>query len=468
MKRSISLLLILTFIFGILPFSLWACGGNETESSENESVSQETTENSTTTDKTDSESEESKDMNKEPINTEYVNAALNKYYEKTLLFPEDNPSYPDERGKSMTDGVIAPAGAPFSHNAFMAFNQNGYNYRSNAYAYITVDLEKVYSLDKFVAHIGTKAYLDVGIDAPQFVWVYLSTDRQNWYEAGQADFTDTAETNCIPATLALEAPLTARYVQFRFMGHSNWILVSEIEAFGREAESVIPYPETGEIKNFLFVGNSSTFYFNTPTKFKLLAESLGVKVDVTSCCLGSAWLSEYADETNKTHGTLFRSKINEKKYDYVVLQDNSGASFNESKPAIDILLPFIKDNGAEVVLYKRYSSSDVPANRINSATRHHNNYTQLADAFGIEKVSPVADAFLICIEKYPEINLYFTDNSHHNDTATYLMACVWAITYLDLDITDAEYTANLDAETAKKLRECAKIACSEGYNFPKA
>ncbi len=467
MKRLISLLLILTLTFAILPFSLWSCGSDTSNTSRNDYTSELSGDNSSENTKNSSESEESKEMNKEPINTEYVNAALNKRYEKTLLFPEDNPSYPDETGRSMTDGVTPPAGAPFSHPAFMAFNQNGYNYRSNAYAYITVDLEKIYSLDKFVAHVGTKFYLDVGIDAPQFVWVYLSTDRQNWYEAGKASFTDTSEVNCIPATLELDEPLTARYVQFRFMGHSNWILVSEIEAYGREAESAVPYPEM-DVKNFLFVGNSSTFYFNTPIKFKLLAESLGVKIDVTSCCLGNAWLSQFADETNKTHGQLFRSKINEKKYDYVVLQDNSGASFNESKPAIDILLPFIRENGAELMLYKRYSSNDVPENRLGSATKHHNNYTQLAQTFNVEKVAPVADAFLICTEKYPEINLYFTDNSHHNDTATYLMACVWAITYLGLDIDDTDYIGNLDEETAKNLRECAKIACSEGYNFPEA
>ena len=150
----------------------------------------------------------------------------------------------------------------------------------------------------------------------------------------------------------------------------------------------------------------------------------------------------------------------------VVLQDNSGANFDSAKAAVDILMPYIKENGAEVALYKRYSSSDVPANRINSAIRHHNTYTRLAEEFGIDKVAAAADAFLICTEKYPEINLYHTDNSHHNSTGAYLTACVMAIEYLGLDITDASYTAGLDEATASKLKECAYIACTEGYNYP--
>ena len=460
MKRTISLLLLMAIFFSsILTACTTADNGNET------TVSSVISENESSDDPENS-SEESKDMSKEPISTEYINAALGKFYQRSALFPEDGtPSYPDENGKTMTDGVIVPQGASFGDPAFMGFNQNATAYRTNSYATITVDLEKIYSLDKFVAHVGTAA-LGGGIDAPEFVWIYVSADYNEWYEAGRTNHTDTTETNSVAATLELEEPVTARYVQFRFMGNSNWIFVSEVEAYGREAESAIPYPRVEDLKSFLFVGNSSTFYFNTAFKFKCLAESLGVNVDVSTCCYGGAYLYEYADPDHKPHGDTFRNKIAEKKYDFVVLQDNSGSNFETAKSAVDVLLPMIEENGAEMALYMRYSSSDDPDARINSAKRHYNTYTQLAAEYGVDKVAAAADAFLICTEKYPEINLYFTDNSHHNSTAAYLIACVMAIEYLGLDVTKATYTAGLDEDTAGKLWDCAKIACTEGYDYP--
>lgn len=467
MKHTISLLLLTAMLLTIIPFSFAGCGFNKDETAE-DGIS-ESSENSlpeTESSENKSQTEEREDMNKEPINTEYVNAALNKRYEKSSLFPEDKPSYPDEMGKSMTDGVIIPEGAAFSHPAFIGFNANATGYRANGYATITVDLGKVYSLDKFVAHVGSAFYHSSGINAPEFVWIYVAHDFGDWYEAGKTNHVDTEETNSIAATLELEEALTARYVQFRFFGSGNWIMVSEVEAYGREAEEPIPYPEKADEKSFLFVGNSATFYFNSAFKFKCIAESLGINVDVTSCCYGSAYLSYYADPNYKPHGDTFRAKLAAKNYDYVVLQDNSGANFETAKAAVDVMLPMIKENGAEAMLYMRYSSNDDPAQRLNSAKRHYDTYTKLAEEFGIDKIARSAEAFLICTEKYPEINLYFTDNSHHNNAGAYLIACVMAIEFLGVDITDATYTAGLDEDTASKLKECAKLACTEGYTFP--
>ena len=176
-------------------------------------------------------------------------------------------------------------------------------------------------------------------------------------------------------------------------------------------------------------------------------------------------MHQYADG-NSTLGKLFRTKLALKDYDYVVLQDNGNADFEDSKPALDVLIPLIEQKGAEVLLYKRYSSNSDPSQRINSAYRHEVNYTKLAQEFDVEKVAPAADAFLICTEKYPDINLYHTDNSHHSDNGAYLIACVMAITYFDMDLTDNTFTAGLDEETANALKECAKIACEQGFDYP--
>ena len=396
----------------------------------------------------------------------YTNVALGKSYERSVLYPNDQkPTYADEGGKTMTDGIITPEQTKYSNEGFIGFNKNHSDYTAKGFAYITLDLGQNHLLDKFSAHIGT-AGLGAGIDAPATIWVYLSQDGETWYKAGAPKFTDTTEVDTLAVTLELDSELSAKYVQFRFVGNGNWIFVSEVEAYGIPSDTVIPYPEK-EQKSFLFVGNSATYYFNIPLKLMYLAESAGVEIDVEVCCVGSAYLSYFADANSKTHGIPFREHLANKSFDYVVLQDNSGADYEDSKPAIDILKPLIDANGAEMLLYKRYSSNDDPAQRLDSAYRHEVNYTKLAETFGVDKVAPGADAFLICTEKYPEINLYHTDNSHHGeDEGAYLLACTMAIEFLGIDLDEATYTAGLDDATVKALKECAKIACETGYDYP--
>ena len=398
---------------------------------------------------------------------DYGNKTVGKSYTRSMLYPDDSgPSYPDEGNKSMTDGVIASENAKYSDKAFMGFNKSIADYTSRGYAYITVDLGGLFYVDTFIAHVASAFHESVGISAPQYVEVMVSHDNQNWYKAGRAMIADTDEVSSIPATLELEYALTARYVQYRFVGHSNWIMVCEVEAFGAQAEEELPYPEEGEVQTFLFIGNSSTYFFDVPTKFMYIAESVGINIDVSYCCVGGAYLSQFADANDEKHGKALRQQLAEKDFDFVVLQDNANSDYEDSKPACDILVPMLRETGATVYLYKRYSSNDVPANRLDSAYRHEVNYTKLAEDFDIEKVAPGADAFLICERKYPELVIYHTDNSHHSDLGAYLLACVMAITYLAIDLDDVTYTAGFDADTVAKIKDCARMACEEGFDYP--
>ncbi len=397
----------------------------------------------------------------------YTNVVLNKTYTKSNLHPVDNPSYPDEDNKTMTDGVRASSTASYSDAAFMAFSRSSFDYNANGYSSITVDLGGIHYVDKFVVSTASAKFSKYGIDAPAYVWIYVSNDGNEWYRVGTTPHVDSTSVSTVDCTLKLDKAVSARYVQYRICCNAGgWMFISEVEAFGVKAEQAVSYPQTTADKKILFVGNSTTFFFNIPDKLFFLGEAAGMEIDVEYCCGGGAYLYHYADSTTAL-GKLFRTKLALKDYDYVVLQDNGNATYEDSKPALDILIPLIEQAGAEVVLYKRYSSNSDPDQRLDSAYRHEQNYTALAAAFGIDKVAPAADAFLICTEKYPSINLYHTDNSHHNATAAYLVACVFAITYLDMDITDNTYTAGLDAATVKALKECATIACKQGYDYNK-
>ena len=217
-----------------------------------------------------------------------------------------------------------------------------------------------------------------------------------------------------------------------------------------------------DAKKYLFIGNSATYVNGTPLKFKGLALAAGKDVDVEYGTFGSSYLSEFADE-NHQYGISFRQKLRLKKYDYVVLQDAGSCIYYNTQPAVKKLLPLIEANGAEALLYMRYSASSTAAGRIEGAKQHFDNYSKLSEEFGLP-YAPAALAYVICTEKYPEIDLYSDDNSHHSKEGSYLIACTMLMSYLGVDPRGNSYDAQL-GETAAKLQECAYIACTEGYSF---
>ncbi|MBE6683330.1 MAG: discoidin domain-containing protein [Ruminococcaceae bacterium] len=453
MKRLLTCLIAFVLVLSVFTLSLYGCESGEQSSEDQTSTAESVTEES-----------EPMIINNDPA---YSNITLGKSYTLSGLHPNnDSPSYPDENNSSMTDGVCPAETAKYSDTTYAGFNKISRSYVEKGYAAVTVDLGGIFYVDKFVATVGSSYHLDVGITAPEMMSVYISNDGKEWFRAGTAQCEDITDKSAVDITLSLNGAMTARYVEYRFLGNGNWIMVAEVEAFGIPAKEAIAYPEQKDSVSFLFVGNSSTYYFNTPNKFQLICEAAGIDIEVYYCCVGGAYLREYADANNESCGKLLRQKLAERSYDYIVLQDNSNADYNESKPALDIIMPLIKENGAIPLLYKRYSSNDVPANRPASALKHHLNYTALAKDFAIDKVAPVADAFLICEKKYPNAPLFFTDNSHHSNAGSYLIACVWAITYFDIDITNISYTAGLDSETLAAMIDCAKLACEQGYDFP--
>lgn len=227
-----------------------------------------------------------------------------------------------------------------------------------------------------------------------------------------------------------------------------------------------PEPVSTDAKKFLFVGNSSTYFSGTPIIFKGLAKAAGVDIDVDYSTFGSAFLSEFADETHE-RGRFFRNKLKNNSYDYVVLQDAAKSSYHNTKPQVEKLLPLIEDNGAEALLYMRYSAASTVDQIRKNAIKHHTNYATIAEDFDLV-CAPSADAFVYCAERYPEINLYADDGGHHSKAGAYLAACTWLYSYLGVDPTGNGYDAQLGEDTAKKLWECAKIACEEGYPFEEA
>ncbi len=226
-----------------------------------------------------------------------------------------------------------------------------------------------------------------------------------------------------------------------------------------------PEPASDDAISFLFVGNSTTYFNGTPIKFKAMAAAAGIEIDVVYCTFGSAFLSEFADASH-TRGQALRQKLAERTYDYVVLQDAASRDYYTTKPSVEVLLPLIEANGAEALLYMRYSAASTVDQIRTNAIKHHTNYATLAQDYGLV-CAPAADAFVHYAEKYNDpYTLYASDGGHHSKEGSYLIAATWLYSYLGVNPVGNTYTADLSASMVQKLQECAEIACEEGYIYP--
>ena len=216
-------------------------------------------------------------------------------------------------------------------------------------------------------------------------------------------------------------------------------------------------------KKYLFVGNSCTYVNGNPLKFRALCAAAGVDVTVDYCTKGSSNLTQWADESHE-YGKLLRKMLNEKKYDYVVFQDASGASKENTLAAVAKLVPLITAKGASPLFYMRYPDV-VPSNEkkyVEQINRFADVYSTLADTYD-SVAAPSVVAYKRCGEKYPEINLYADDGQHHSKEGSYLIACTWLYAFTGKDPVGNTYTADLPADTVKKLQEIAKDAVERAF-----
>ena len=209
---------------------------------------------------------------------------------------------------------------------------------------------------------------------------------------------------------------------------------------------------------FLFVGNSTTYVNGCPLKFQAMAEAAGKSVIVDYCTKGSAYLTQFADASLE-EGKKFRNLLSKNKYDYVVLQDAAGTTFEKAVQACDVLIPLIKANGAKPVFYMRYSDAECNPTRVNN---HYNVYSALAKKYDTI-YAPIVVSFYRCFQTYPEITLMADDGGHHSKEGSYLIAATWLYAFLGIDPLGNAYTADMPAETVKKLQTMAKSSIEEPF-----
>jgi hypothetical protein len=250
----------------------------------------------------------------------------------------------------------------------------------------------------------------------------------------------------------------------------------------------------------LFIGNSYTRVNDLPSMLASLAAANGQKIEVESHLPGGRSLEKHLREKKAVE------KIQEKKWDVVVLQEQS------LRPVIDRDLMFqyarvfqeeIKKQGAKTVFYLTWARKNVPEmqdgadpatapeyakamyelmcgalekgadrpdfeewctqNKTGLVHGLNGAYFDIAQELDAE-VAPVGIAWKKALAADKNLVLYRPDKSHPTATGTYLAACVFYTTLLgkspvglpgEIKNKDGKELVNIPPEEAERLQKIA-------------
>lgn len=175
----------------------------------------------------------------------------------------------------------------------------------------------------------------------------------------------------------------------------------------------------------LFIGNSYTSVNDMPSMLVAFAASPKSprQVEVKALTADSATLRDHSGYRTT------KSEIQEGKWDFVVLQEQSELPTTNPGPMKEAAREIdskIKKANAKTILFLTWARRGSPEtqqvlNRV---------YYELAGELGAQ-VAPVGPAWQIAIGINPKIPLHWTDGSHQTRTGAYLNACVMYLVLID-------------------------------------
>ena len=203
--------------------------------------------------------------------------------------------------------------------------------------------------------------------------------------------------------------------------------------------------------NVLFIGNSRTKVNDVPSLFSNLATSLGKSVNVGVCAKDAKPLSAFLDESSIFQE--FSNKVKEKKWDYVVLQEQTETALSSTsvKTSVTRILDYIKQNSNKDIkaIYKAWGVYyDFNEAQYNQATQSF----EAARAENGGNIAYIANALLKCHEVHPTINLY-TDDRHATMEGSYLATCCVYSAIFGEATEGASYTSTCDSRIANLLQQ---------------
>lgn len=198
------------------------------------------------------------------------------------------------------------------------------------------------------------------------------------------------------------------------------------------ALSIFALFSLAQTDSILFLGNSYTSTGGVPALVKSLAISGGKSLYIDSYTPGGKQLSQhYGDATSL-------GKINARKWDYVVLQEQSQmpwlssntTAYYAQKLAMDVIKP--NHNCTEVITYmtwaRKAGNSWMTGQGLthDQMANHYEDFYEDLWKYVPGRVSPVGKAFHEASRQ--NIEVYSGDGSHQNTTGSYLCALVFYAT----------------------------------------
>ncbi len=232
------------------------------------------------------------------------NLVFGKTYERSSLYVSGGKDkYPDENGKSMTDGKVAPDNSYYSNSAYMGFYYKNQDYINQKYFHITFDLGRTYDLWRFTTDYASSSTENfaAGVQEPANVSVYISSDNKNWTYVDGENPVDTTDKGRASTDIILNFPVSARYVQFRYTAKKTFVMVSETAVYG--------FPPDGE--DYL-IGDINNNGEVEKYDYILVKRSVMGTVDLDD-------LQKQAADVNRKDGV--------EKYDYILIKRHVMGTF---------------------------------------------------------------------------------------------------------------------------------------------
>lgn len=228
--------------------------------------------------------------------------------------------------------------------------------------------------------------------------------------------------------------------------------------------------------SFLFIGNSYTYYNDMPAIFRGFSEAAGYEVDVTAITKGGYRLSQFADPADECGAAVEAALKGEKKYDFVILQEQSLLPATEDVAdfydAVRNLAERISVTGAQPILYATWGRREGAVPLCEKGWTNESMTWRLAAAYqaiGDEVCAPVSYAGLafydVCTH-HPEIPLYDGDGSPPSYEGSYLAAATLFARIFDTYPDMVGYHGELSSEVSGVLCDAAGKAVFETSLIP--
>lgn len=204
--------------------------------------------------------------------------------------------------------------------------------------------------------------------------------------------------------------------------------------------------------NVLYIGNSYTYSHGMPTVVSAMARSAGSprqlharEVTIPGATLQQHWESGAA-----------KRAIHERKWDYVVLQEQSMLPIEQRERMYSYVRLFdneIRLSGARTVLFVTWARRENPESQaaLDAA------YTAVAEELGA-LVAPVGPAWAFARLRIPGVQLYEGDGSHPTPVGAYLTACVLYLAMQAQDQCPAIARKGFSQDAVDSLRSAATSA----------